>query len=99
PATGNQVGTAAAPLNPLLGPLQNNGGPLAGVPGLAQIVPTEAPLPGSLVVDKGSNGAVVDQTDERGQARVFNTVDVGAVESTLAPAAPAVTNRFTVPTA
>src|SRR5262249_51965204 len=94
PATGNQVGTAAAPLNPLLGPLQNNGGPLAGAPGLAQVVPTEAPLPGSLVIDKGNNGAVVDQTDERGQARIFNVVDAGAVESTLAPAA---TNPFAVP--
>src|SRR5262249_45813675 len=46
--TASHLGTAANPLNPLLGPLQNNGGPTL----------TEAPLPGSPVIDAGVNGAV-----------------------------------------
>ena len=56
--TGNQVGTSTSPLNAQLGPLQNNGGPVAGAPTATQTVPTEAPLPGSPVIDKGDNAAV-----------------------------------------
>jgi hypothetical protein len=70
---GNQVGTTAAPIDPQLGPLQNNGGPTL----------TRAPLPGSPVIDKGSNAAVPSgtTTDQRGFNRVVNTtVDIGAVE-------------------
>jgi hypothetical protein len=69
----NRIGTAAAPLDPLLGPLQNNGGPTQ----------TEAPLPGSPVLDAGVNSVVPAglTTDQRGAARVVNvTVDIGAVE-------------------
>ena len=40
----NQIGTAAAPKNPLLSPLQNNGGVLAGASGHTLTIPTEAPL-------------------------------------------------------
>jgi hypothetical protein len=73
---GNHVGTTAAPLNPLLGPLQNNGGP----------TPTRAPLPGSPVIDAGVNGPVTSATDQRGLPRIVNgTVDVGAVESQPIP--------------
>jgi parallel beta-helix repeat protein len=42
----DQKGTAAAPLDPLLGPLQNNGG----------AKPTQALLPGSPAIDKGGVG-------------------------------------------
>lgn len=66
--------------NPLLGPLQNNGGP----------TPTMALLPGSPAIDAGSNGLAVDDdghaltTDQRGTGfgRIVNgTVDIGAFES------------------
>jgi|SRR5579884_464204 len=68
----NHVGTAAAPLNPLLGALQNNGGP----------TPTEAPLPGSPVIDAGATVVLANtSTDQRGFSRVANgAVDIGAVE-------------------
>jgi hypothetical protein len=77
----NQVGTPTNPLLAQLGPLQNNGGPLAGAPTVAQTVPTLAPLAGSLVIDKGVNIASLPATDQRGSLRIVNgTVDIGAVE-------------------
>ncbi len=77
--SGNRVGTAASPLSPLLGPLQNNGGPTL----------TEAPLPGSPLIDGGVNTAVPAGvgTDQRGFQRSVGTVDIGAVE--VQPPAPA----------
>jgi predicted outer membrane repeat protein len=70
---GNQVGTSASPINPLLAPLGSYGGPTQ----------TMALLPGSPALDAGSNalrgGAT---TDQRGYARIVNrTVDIGAFES------------------
>jgi hypothetical protein len=70
---GNHVGTAANPLDPLLGPLQNNGG----------ATPTRAPLAGSPLIDAGFNVALPagTLTDQRGFLRIINnTVDIGAVE-------------------
>jgi hypothetical protein len=70
---GNQIGSIAAPINPLLGPLQNNGGPTL----------TRAPLAGSPVIDRGVNGAIGGgvSIDQRGFHRIVNpTVDIGAVE-------------------
>ena len=70
---GNQIGTAASPLDPLLGPLQNNGGPTQ----------TEAPLKGSPVINAGVNSVIPagTTTDQRGLPRIVNTtVDIGAVE-------------------
>src|SRR5207248_6301617 len=42
-STGNRVGTSAMLLDPMLGPLQDNGGP----------TPTRLPLPGSPLLDAG----------------------------------------------
>jgi uncharacterized repeat protein (TIGR01451 family) len=58
--------------DPMLGPLQNNGGP----------TPTMALLPGSPAIDKGdSTIAGLPATDQRGYARtVGNAVDIGAYE-------------------
>jgi CSLREA domain-containing protein len=70
--TGNLVG-----VDPLLGPLADNGGPTA----------THEPLPGSPVLDAGdpaapgSGGTACEATDQRGVARPQGTgCDIGAVE-------------------
>jgi len=81
----DQIGTVAHPLDPLLGPLQNNGGPTVGVAGPTTILQslvleTEALLPGSPAIGKGTtNGAPA--TDERGFTLVAGSVDVGAFQS------------------
>jgi hypothetical protein len=78
-SNGNQIGTPGAILNPLLGPLQNNGGQ----------TPTEAPLPGSPLLNMGVKSVVpmtdpitgAAITDQRGGPRFQgNTVDIGAVQ-------------------
>jgi hypothetical protein len=74
-AATTQTGTVAAPLNPLLGPLQNNGGPTVGLPGANITLQTEALLPGSPALDKGVP-AGAPTTDERG----FPRPDVGPGE-------------------
>jgi hypothetical protein len=67
---GDQVGTTAAPINPLLGPLANNGGPTL----------THALLPGSPALDAG-DPALAGSIDQRGVARPQGPrVDIGAVE-------------------
>jgi CSLREA domain-containing protein len=57
PTTGDQIGTAASPINPRLGPLQDNGGPTV----------TMALLSGSPARDKGDSGGA--NTDQRGFTR------------------------------
>jgi len=77
----DQVGTDAYPLNPLLAPLSNYGGPTE----------TMALLPGSPALGKGSVALAVDPstgnpltTDQRGSAYarvVDGAVDIGAFET------------------
>ncbi|MFL5331247.1 MAG: choice-of-anchor Q domain-containing protein [Gemmataceae bacterium] len=68
----NYTGQVTAPLDPLLGPLQDNGG--ATVPH----TPTQMPAPTSLAVAHGSqNGLFVDQA---GHARPSVGADIGAVQ-------------------
>lgn len=78
------VGTTAAPLNAMLGPLADNSGPTL----------THALLAGSPALDAGSNALAVDEnsnalvTDQRGSARIADSpdadataiVDIGAFE-------------------
>ncbi|MGE3465552.1 MAG: choice-of-anchor Q domain-containing protein, partial [Pyrinomonadaceae bacterium] len=75
--TGDQTGTGATPIDPLLGPLANNGGPTM----------THALLYPSPAIDAGNNFGVL--TDQRGQTRPFDQVgfanatdgtDIGAYE-------------------
>jgi len=69
---GNQVGTAANPIDPRLGPLADNGGPTL----------TRALLPGSPAIDAGNN-AYATEFDQRGPGfpRIVNSIiDIGAFE-------------------
>ena len=69
---GNQIGTSGNPINPLLAPLGNYGGPTQ----------TMALLPGSPAIDSGSNSLNPLGIDQRYEPRTVNgTVDIGAVES------------------
>lgn len=72
---GNQVGSSGSPIDPLLGPLANNGGPTR----------THALLPGSPALNAGSNAKVpAGFMDQRGLARISGgTVDIGAFEKTF----------------
>jgi uncharacterized repeat protein (TIGR01451 family) len=87
-AGGDQAGSASAPLDPRLGPLQDNGGPTF----------THALLPGSPAIDAASpQGA--PNTDQRGAPRPQDGTgigtalpDVGAFEAPAASADLAVTN-------
>jgi hypothetical protein len=75
---GNLVGSAENPIDPLLGPLADNGGPTL----------THALLSGSLAIDAGNNAYATDW-DQRGPGypRIVNgTIDIGAFE-VQAPAA------------
>ncbi len=68
------TGTTDQPLNPLLAPLSNYGGPTQ----------TMALLPGSPAIDAGNNALIADgvTTDQRGFPRIVNgVVDIGAFES------------------
>jgi hypothetical protein len=69
---GNLVGSASAPIDPLLGPLQDNGGPTL----------THALLAGSPAIDAGDPSFTGPPfTDQRGFARVYNgRIDIGAFE-------------------
>jgi len=74
---GNLIGTAASPINPLLGPLQFHGGPTR----------TRVPLPGSLAINNGSD-LVGLASDQRGFpfVRLFGPgVDIGAFETQPTP--------------
>jgi CSLREA domain-containing protein len=69
---GDQVGSSASPIDPLLDALTDNGGPTF----------THALLPGSPAIDSGDN-AVAPATDQRGSGFpriVHGTIDIGAFE-------------------
>ena len=75
-SNGNQLGTAASPINPGLGELADNGG--------TNITQTHALLTFSPAIDAGNNAQAMGMTtDQRGSpfVRIFNTtVDIGAYE-------------------
>ena len=70
---GNIVGSSMAPLDPLLGPISDNGG----------YVPTQLPLDGSPVIDSGDPDYPVEpgSKDQRDRARQSGArIDMGATE-------------------
>jgi hypothetical protein len=73
-ANNDQVGNGAVRINPLLGPLANNGGP----------TPTHALLAGSPAINAGITANIPGgvTTDQRGTGftRAIGTVDIGAFE-------------------
>jgi hypothetical protein len=84
-AHGDLLGTETAPINPNLGSLTNNGGPLIPSPTAQVTLPTIALLANSPAINAGDNNAqsVTGPNDQRGQgfARVVNgTIDIGAFE-------------------
>jgi hypothetical protein len=79
-APGGDLGSNQFTANPLLGPLQNNGGPTA----------TMALLPGSPAFGTGVStsaipGLTVPTTDQRGHPRPAKSIDIGAFEVQAAP--------------
>ncbi|MEM8670512.1 MAG: choice-of-anchor Q domain-containing protein [Planctomycetota bacterium] len=87
---GNFIGSPANPIDPQLGPLQENGGRL----------PNHLPLEGSLAIDSADASLLPDDTfdidndrnvdeplprDQRGALRVTDTLDMGAVELGAVP--------------
>ena len=84
-ANGDKVGTSAAPVNPLLGPLQNNGGQIDT---LALLAGSPAKDAGNACVTNSScplnNPATDLSTDQRGTSfpRLYESgVEIGAFES------------------
>jgi len=74
---GNQVGTAAVPIDPRLGSIENNGG----------FTFTCRPLTGSPAIDAGNNDFAPGPSDQRGFARIYGgTIDIGSVETQRGPA-------------
>jgi hypothetical protein len=93
--SGNQIGTAAVPIDPRLGALANNGGPTK----------THFLLSDSPALNAGSNGLALSETgsplttDQRGTGfpRINNTrVDIGAFEANYTITATAGTPQSTV---
>ncbi|NEO85738.1 MAG: DUF4347 domain-containing protein [Spirulina sp. SIO3F2] len=80
------VGTLASPLDPVLGPLANNGGPTQ----------THALLTGSPAINGGADIASIT-TDQRGEARASGSFDIGAFE--LITTTAAATSTVTLNTA
>ena len=70
--TSNLLGTPDQPIDPLLAPLGDYGGPTS----------TMALLPGSPAIGEGAFGPSVPVTDERGAPR-GRVVDIGAVQNSL----------------
>jgi len=80
PLTGDLVGTTGDSIDPLLGPLQDNGGPTL----------THALLFGSPAVDTADTG-VAPETDQRGVARPQDSAsDIGAYELVTSSPVPGV---------
>jgi hypothetical protein len=88
PAT--QTGTSFNPLDPLLGPLQDNGGPAVGAPGHTMTLQTEVLMSSSPAIGLGLLPRA-PSTDERGFPSAFEGfVNVGATSSWV----PATTRPF-----
>jgi hypothetical protein len=87
-AIGDLVGTSTNPIDPLLSPLQDNGGPTL----------THALLPGSPAINAGDPNFIDLLFDQRGFERILRgRIDIGAFESDLEPitnTVPIATNDF-----
>jgi len=94
-ATGDQVGTASAPVDPVVGVLAANSGKTVGSGGNTSVIPTAALLKSSPALDAGdpaapgSGGTACDAGDERGVTRpVGPGCDIGAFEAPVGGVVP-----------
>ncbi len=96
-AATTQTGSVAAPLNPLLGALQSNGGPVVGATGAALVLQTEPLLVGSPASGTGIL-AHAPAVDERSFPSVVNgKINVGASSNTPTVSAPAIVTKTVSP--
>ncbi len=86
PAQGGTLSPNILIAAPKLGPLLDNGGRYAGAGTDSQIIPTQALLPGSPAIGKGSNMPLPPNLDERGFARPAK-LSIGAYEPQYVSAA------------
>jgi co-chaperonin GroES (HSP10) len=90
-ANNDQVGSGAAPLNPRLGPLANNGGPtqthalLAGSPALDAgndcVLTNTCPNTLGIFLTTDQRGAGFPRAADSADANLIQTVDIGAFEA------------------
>lgn len=74
----SQVGTLVSPINPLLGPLQDNGGDVV-LPDGSHLL-THMPLADSSLVNRGVTDSI-PRVDERGVPHITSSLDIGAVQT------------------
>jgi hypothetical protein len=79
-AGGGDLGGNQQKVNPLLGPLQNNGGPTA-----TMALQSGSPAVGAGVGTSLISGLSVPTTDQRGDSRPANSIDIGAFQTQPSP--------------
>ena len=82
-STGRLTGTTLSPFDPVLGPLQDNGGPWLGYETMRRRTLTHEVLNNGRALQAG-NPATAEATDQRGVDRDGPQPNIGAHEATLA---------------
>jgi hypothetical protein len=80
-----QIGTVGNPLDPMLGPLQDNGGPAIGAPGHTMTLQTEMLQDGSKATGKGLIKGAPAQDERAFMSVVDGAMNVGATSAASKP--------------